>query len=363
LKRYTGVRHITMGVYEINFRPYRKARRVYQRIRAKSLQEAFQLRTMLIAEYMRNHNMPIDEMDRARASVLAIQKLIENDLKSDNKNRKTINRFLSTVKTFSRFLSINYPQITEVDQLGRRVFAGYKDYVVLHLERMNGWRAELSILKSVFSRLYKRGFCDKFVLEELSIFKRPPRREKYYKDISKTNMDLLLERIKRDRRDIYGIVYLIYRLGWRIEETTLLKKEDVKFEGLTPVQITVRSEITKTKTKRILDTFDEELANVVRQYAFDKREVTWLFPNSNNNRFTSGRVRDYLKKISSEVIGFPITPHDFRHRFCTIMGHNNIPIKDVMAISGIQDTQVLLDFYTHSTQIGKQMVLEKSRTE
>jgi len=78
-------------------------------------------------------------------------------------------------------------------------------------------------------------------------------------------------------------------------------------------------------------------------------------------RCSPGKVRRYLKKVSREVIGQEITPHYFRHRFLTECGKANVPIVDVMTISGIKDIDVMVKYYTHSTEEGQSKVLEVSR--
>jgi integrase len=360
-KKFDGVRQVGKDVYETNFRAIHKGKRVFKRIQAHSLQEARLKRAEAIAQYIKEEDIPQEESERRTAKLNSLAWVIENDLKSDDKGRKTINRFLLTMRRFTEFLKARHPHMQSIYKLRGPIFSDYKDYIVLELGRKKGWRAELTILKSIFGRLKKRGYCSKDVLEELKPFKRPPREEKYYRDIPKTDVRKLLSFIRQDRPDIYGIVYLIYRLGWRIDETTRLRKEDVKFLGLKPSQLLVRAQTTKTKTSRVLDVFDEELSQVVKRYVFTKQNVPWLFPTSRNNKFSGDRVRDYLKRVSQKLLGYPITPHMFRHRFCTVMGTSNIPIKDVMAISGIKDTDVLLNYYTHTTRVGKEKVIEASR--
>jgi integrase len=61
------------------------------------------------------------------------------------------------------------------------------------------------------------------------------------------------------------------------------------------------------------------------------------------------------------VIGITITPHYFRHRFFTECGKANVPLADVKAISGIKDIQVLLNYYSHTTNEGQDKVLDVTR--
>ena len=45
----------------------------------------------------------------------------------------------------------------------------------------------------------------------------------------------------------------------------------------------------------------------------------------------------------------------------TECGKANVPLADVKAISGIKDVQVLLEFYSHTTNEGQDKVLEVTR--
>lgn len=92
-----------------------------------------------------------------------------------------------------------------------------------------------------------------------------------------------------------------------------------------------------------------------------KHKEPYLFLNMYGRKCTPGKVREYLKRISGEVIGFEITPHYFRHRFLTECGKANVPIVDVTAISGIKDINVIVRYYSHSTEKGQLKVLEVSR--
>ena len=74
-----------------------------------------------------------------------------------------------------------------------------------------------------------------------------------------------------------------------------------------------------------------------------------------------GRIREHLKRVSRQILGVKITPHYFRHRFLTECSKANMPIVDVMVISGIKDINVIVKYYSHSTDVGLTKVLESSR--
>ncbi len=68
-------------------------------------------------------------------------------------------------------------------------------------------------------------------------------------------------------------------------------------------------------------------------------------------------MRTYLKEASNKILGMEITPHYFRHRFLTECGKANVPMADVMNISGIKDIKVIIGYYSHITEEGQNKVL------
>ena len=68
-----------------------------------------------------------------------------------------------------------------------------------------------------------------------------------------------------------------------------------------------------------------------------------------------------MKDVSEKIIGTKITSHYFRHRYWVECGKNGVPIVDAMAISGNKDPDVVIAFYSHSTNDGLAKVLELTR--
>ena len=361
-KKFEGVRYIKDDVYEINFRPYPKAKRIFKRIQATSMQEAYLKRAEEMTEYIHKNNISEVAQQRLNTNLDKLIDVIANDLHSDNRTHKTINRFVGCLRTFIGFLKDKYPHIDNINKLKVEHFKDYQDYIVLEKKRVKGWRSEIIALQAIFNRLRVRGYCSKEVLAELKQIKRPPKNpKKEYKDIPDSQIKKLIKYIEKDKPQYYGATMFIYKCGWRREETTLLRKQDIKWSGLNSVSIIVRDETTKTKTRRVFDAFDDELRAVVKRCAFNRRKTIWLFPNrNNNNHISADKYYEYLKQTSKEVIGYEITPHYFRHRLCTVAGANNMPISDVQAITGIRDIKVLLNYYQHTTAEGKAKILALS---
>ncbi len=358
-KKFLGVRKIKDGVFEINFQLPNKGPRIFKRIKAASMYEAYQEKSRLIQQTV----ISKDEIRAGKRNIAfdALKEQFIRDLKGDNLRKKTISRALNTYNTFFFvFLPDKYPEIQNVNVITTDVFNEYKNFVVNDQGRKKGWRSELGTLKGVFSRLVRLGYCKKEVSEYLSEFKKPFQMQKKYKELTKTDKQKLLAAIKQHRLEYYGVTYMLIRLGWRIEEVLSVKKENVKFRGLNPVLIRLDPEVRKNKKEFVLETIDDDLASVIKQFSFRQKGYIWLFPNSLGNKISSNHFREYLASVSQRTIKKRVTPHDFRHSLITEAGLKNMPIRDVMAITGHTDINVLIKYYSHSTEEGRTKVLKMS---
>ena len=179
MKNRDGVREKRKGVYEVNFRPFPKAERFYGIVEAKTLQEARIKRAELIAKKVKEGKSPAFEKDRYNSNFEELAVVIRENLLADSKGRKTVNRFLSCWKTFSQFLKEKHPDIDSINNLKEAHFEDYKGYIKKEKNREKGWRAELTIIKAIFKRFKRKGYCKKEILEELKELKRPPREKKH----------------------------------------------------------------------------------------------------------------------------------------------------------------------------------------
>ena len=359
-KRYPGVREIVKGVYEVNYQ-IGGARKQY-RIKASSEKEAYFKRVSDMAEEHKNMSLPEGERRLLSADFSEVWKKLEGDLIAENRfMKKTRGQYKNTFwRMFGDFRDKYYPYVKSPKDLTLPFFRGYRNYYANDLGRSGGVRSELIHVKAIMTRLYMLGHCSKELIESLKELKKPPAKKKTYPEVTKSDIERLLAAIKKERPDYYALMYFIKRVGRRINESTLIEKKDVVLKGLKPVAINIRAETTKKGKAAPLTYLDEDLEKHIRS-ALSNNRTKWLFPNRLGNRCHPNRVRDHLKKVSIKTLGIPLSPHYFRHRFCTECAKANVPIADVKAVSGISDTNVLLDFYSHSTDAGLKQVLEITR--
>jgi len=356
-RRYAGVRFIKDDVYEISFYPYPGAKRRQYRIRAGSMKEAHLIRV----RHMDQHGH--GSSSNAELSFAELKARLELKLKADNVSDRTIyhNLLPKYRSLFETFIPLRYPQVTTVNQLSRELIENYKQWIVVECGRTTGWRDELTKIKTIVKKLVDIGCCNKEIYYEvLGGFKRPQRNKKLYKEVSRADMKRLLDHIKQDRPDLYGITYFIMRLGWRRGQVISIKRKNIRWNGLWPVEILIEPGDTKTKEPFILREIDPELANVIKRYAFDRRKTIWLFPNRNNNKHHANHYTEYIRKVSKKVLGITLSPHDFRHSFVTTRLKEGSTPRDIMAITGHKDVESF-NIYTHPTSEGTKRVIDNSR--
>ena len=364
-KQSVGVRERSPGNYEINFRPYRGAKSVFRNIEAPSLREASMIRAKLMLEArQKTQEQPAQPQ---QTDFQAIWSVLESDIKIEGPTslvglRNVYNRM------FFDFRNLKHPEIVSPAQLDSIFFLDYRNYVINEVSHpedkpYKGWREELKRLKTIINKMRTRKFVSNDLIMDLKRIKLPEANEKEYPEISQTQMRTLMDFIRKDRPDLYGPIKFMLRTGRRIEEVTLIERKDVIWNGFNPVEMNIRAETTKMKTKATLKYLDEDLRQHVRLYYSISKEhqAPYLFLNAQFNKCQQEAVRRYLERVSKEVIGSRITSHYFRHRFCTETCKAKLPMIDIQAICGIKDVATILRKYCHSSQDGMASVLEKTR--
>ena len=359
-KRIKGVKYIKDDTYLVDYQVGH--RRFQSRIRANSPAEAKHRREELIVELRRQ--LPESESENGRLNSgfdEAWQKL-EADLRSDGLCPKNLQRNRKVFRrVFEDFKVKKFPHIKAVSQVTLPFLQEYKAYFINELgyDPRGGLRAELIVLKAMLRRFRRLGLCGKEIIEMLLEIKRPKGKKKNYPDIPSGKIRQLLDFIRNDRPDFYGVLYYVARLGRRIGEATLIERRDVAWNGLRPVRINVRPETTKTKEDTPIERIDDDLAQVI-QNAYrigSARKTVYLFCNKWGRKCAQGTLQKYLRRVSKQLVGVELTPHYFRHRFLTECGKANVSMTDVMHIAGIRDAKVVKDYYQHATIDGQDKVL------
>lgn len=146
MKKYLGIKTIKEGsVYEVNYRPYRKAKRVFRRINARSKQEAHDKLLELKLQAMKASE--VNGTVQALVSFAQAWQEIHRGLLAENLPKKTVGRYEKVqYRLFDAFRNKEFPQIDYWDQLNLPFFLKYQNYFCIDLGRTEGWRSELIII-------------------------------------------------------------------------------------------------------------------------------------------------------------------------------------------------------------------------
>jgi len=381
--KYAGVRPAKSGkpnLFEVSFPKYKGSKdKAYRNVEAKNEKEAYDKRVRLIEEY-RMGQLGVGESVNLLNTGLSVawEQLINNvssdlDVKYPPKTRikhteitikKTKSKFKKVFnRLFSDFRLKHFPAVDSPSQLTLPFFERYKNYYCSELGRASGWRAELIMVKTIMKRLFRLGYVRQDIIKALEEMKRPSPIKKQFPDIPKNKFNEWLSFIKKDNLYNYRIIHFLKRTGRRIEETTLIERKDLDWNGIKIEKIDIVAETTKQKKKLPLDILDEDLSILLREAYRDskKHKAPNLFLNEQGNKVSQKTLCKYLKKTSKQICGVELTNHYFRHRFFTECGKRNLHMPAVMAIAGLTDPDVLVKYYSHSDKEGQLKILEMSK--
>jgi len=352
MSKRSGVRHIKGDIWEYNYYPYPKAKRVYKRLKASSKKDAEYQRAILMGG-----NAIVDDSK----SFEEARRALELKLKADNLTPKTQINYLSKWDNITNFLLKLYPNVVSLNQLTKEIMERYKQWIVVDKGRSDGWRDELTKIRTITKKLIDIGLCEKRIYDILLLQKKPKAKKKLYKELTKQQLHDLLNYIKEDRPDYYGIALLNMQYGMRRGQAISIKRSNVKTgEFGRPVKFSCEPKDTKTGIPHVLDITDPKLANVIKGYLTDGRKTIWLFPNRNNKKHHDNHYTEYIERISKKVLGFNLSPHDFRHDYITKRRGEGHTDEDIIVITGHKDVKSL-SIYTHHTTEGTKRVLDSSK--
>jgi len=137
------------------------------------------------------------------------------------------------------------------------------------------------------------------------------------------------------------LISMLYGLGLRISELSLLKLTDIK-EGW----VQIHGKGNKVRELPLL----EELQRLIEIYIKEKIPRTYLFEKG-NAPMNSAQLRYILTKLFKEA-GLKVTPHQLRHSFATHLLNNGARIADVSELLG-HDTMATTQVYTKLGSVKK----------
>ena len=137
------------------------------------------------------------------------------------------------------------------------------------------------------------------------------------------------------------LISMLYGLGLRISELSLLKLKDIKGEW-----IQIHGKGNKVRELPLLP----ELQKLIRVYVKEKNPKTYLFEKG-NAPMNAAQLRYILTKLFKEA-GLKVTPHQLRHSFATHLLNNGARISDVSELLG-HETMATTQVYTKLGSVKK----------
>lgn len=273
-------------------------------------------------------------------------------------------RYLEIEKNYSQHTILNY----RLDLEGFKNFLGAVDlervdYLVLRkylasLKEKNltnrTVNRHLSSLRSFFRFLIREGYLKTNPILSIS----SPKQEKHLpaflteEEVSRL-IDSVIPKDERGLRD-RAVLETFYSTGMRISELAGLDAEEVDFIG------GIVKVMGKGKKERILPIGDQAIS-AIRAY-LDKRrkQADALFLNKGGRRISTRGIRNIVQKyIRLAGIKQGVSPHTLRHSFATHLLNRGADLRSVQELLGhvnLSTTQI----YTHLTTERLKSVYDKA---
>jgi len=383
--KYTGVRRTTSGNWEVSYYPFKGAKKKHYETLPSSLTEkqAKDKRDELIVGARQKDQMPEEQRNLLSADFSQARQDLMAGMFHPKLNYalpvKTVQGYEHTYdRMYIDFRALKYPTLTGFSQLtprlGLRFFEQYHNYYsgkkvneadIYHLGKINGWRAELIRAKAILKRLYRVGHVSaELIVAIKEQIHRPQQSKTPYYELSDALMKQILDGIKEKRPDFWDLARFQNATGRRVEECTLIEKADVKWQdGLTLEKLSIRSETTKMKEEAPIWILADLGPIVKHAYANSSQHprAPQLFLNRTNRKINQRDYNECLGEVSEEVTGVRITTKYFRKRFMTECQKRGVSLPDAMAVCGLKDKEVALQYYSYSTKEGQKRALEAMR--
>ncbi len=273
-------------------------------------------------------------------------------------------RFLDIEKNASVYTRINYAHdLREFDDFAKDIPLEKIDYLLLrrylaHLKNANLSKRtinrRLSCLRSFFKFLFKEGLMKTNPATLLS----SPKQDKYLPQfLTEDETAKLLD--SADGKDALSLrdralLETLYSTGMRISELAGLDIDDIDFiSGVVKVK-------GKGKKERLLPVGSPALKAIRNSLEARVKKNSAVFLNKNSTRLTTRGARLILNKyIKKTSLRQGISPHTLRHSFATHLLNRGADLRSVQELLGhsnLSTTQV----YTHLTTERLKAVYDKA---
>ena len=258
-----------------------------------------------------------------------------------NLSRNSVNNYLIDLDQFF------FIEDTKVSDLNSKI----KSYIV-DLRKKNlktsSINRKISALKNFFKFLHTEKIIEQIDFQEfesLSNIKKIP------KAISKAQMEQIfinLYNSKQTNKELYILVLkLIYLSGLRISEALNLKWSDINHQDNS---IYIYGKGSKERKVYIIRDFLDHLKNLDK-----KKQFVFTL---NNKKISARSVNKFLENcFNDSIIKDKLSSHVFRHSFATTMLENNADIRHIQKLLGHSSISTT-EIYTKVAKSMKKRVLD-----
>ena len=162
--------------------------------------------------------------------------------------------------------------------------------------------------------------------------KSRPKGFKLIKYLSKTEVDSLLDIVKRDNKRNYLIMLTLWKTGMRNTELISLKKKDIRDD-----EILIRK--GKGNKPRMIP-LNTSLGDLLSFHCSPLTDESLLFPLSDTS------IRNICHKYENNLLQRYLKPHMFRHSFavhCLKSGMNLRSLQKILGHTDLNTTAIYLE--------------------
>ena len=266
-----------------------------------------------------------------------------------NYSKHTILNYKLDLEDFRKFLGET--GIEKVDYLTLRKYLAVLKEKNLTNRTVN---RHLSSLRSFFKFLTREGLLKTNPILSLSSPKQEKHLPQFLTEDEVTKLiEVALPKDERGLRD-RAILETFYSTGIRISELVGLSNQDIDFIG------GVVKVMGKGKKERLVPIGERALAAIRDYLEKRKKQADALFLNKSGKRITTRGVRNIVEKyIRIAGIRQGVSPHTLRHSFATHLLNRGADLRSVQELLGhvnLSTTQI----YTHLTTDRLKTVYDKA---
>lgn len=263
-------------------------------------------------------------------------------------SQNTIDSYTNDLNKFSSYINKDIKNIKKEDIIN----------VLKKLQKENLSNSSINHFVTTLRSFYKFLIINNLVKENIMDFISTPKREKHLpKVLSESDIDKLLNIPLNDAFSYRNkaILELMYASGLRVSELINLKVNDID------LNMALLKTLGKGSKERIIPIGDYAL-NYLRIYIKEYRDLLikknindYLFLNNHGNKLTRQGLFKILNKLAREQgIKNELSPHTLRHSFATHLLNGGADLRSIQELLGHSDISTT-QIYTH---ISKQKLQE-----